>query len=268
MRVDFNQFQLIGRSVAGVETVVAIPQWDITFDTGRAPDFAFHLRHLALSHWHLDHAGGLSFYLGLRRLNSLDPLRIIVPDDKLEKTKNYLRGLSEVSDTDISYELRRASEPLLLRKDLELSRLSSFHGVSSAGYLIRQTKSRLNDEFLGKSEEEISRASMAGVKVSHAVTIPLLAYSGDTTGEFLTTEASQARHLLMECSFFGDNVDYDSVRAYGHTHIDDWRRHAEAIQSDTVVMIHTSQRYSKKEIEASCKKELPKHLLDRLIVFR
>ncbi len=45
--------------------------------------------YLIITHVHLDHAGGLAYYLGLRRLNKLAPLNIIVPADKLEKTKNY-----------------------------------------------------------------------------------------------------------------------------------------------------------------------------------
>ncbi len=41
LELSFDQFKLIGRSVAGVETVFSIPQFNVTFDTGRAPHFAY-----------------------------------------------------------------------------------------------------------------------------------------------------------------------------------------------------------------------------------
>ncbi len=104
--------------------------------------------------------------------------------------------------------------------------------------------------------------------VETIASVPLLGYSGDTKGEFFATPASTAQYLMMECSFFGDLSEYDKVRHYGHTHILDWKNFADQIQSQHVIMIHTSQRYSKKEIEITCQKNLPKHLLDRLIILR
>ena len=134
--------------------------------------------------------------------------------------------------------------------------------------MVNQRKNQLKPEFRGKSELEITEANRQGVKVSEETQIPLLAYSGDTKWEFLETIAAKAKYLLMECSFFGDESEYDGVRKYGHTHILDWKRRVDLIQSQVVVMIHTSRRYSKKEIEKTCQTNLPKDLLDRLIIFR
>ena len=116
--LKFNQFEIIGRSIAGVETNITIPQFNISFDTGRAPNFAFAQDYLALSHWHLDHAGGLAFYLGLRRLNKLAPLNIIVPFSKMEKAQSYLKALQDVSDTEISYQLLNATDPIQIKNNL------------------------------------------------------------------------------------------------------------------------------------------------------
>lgn len=268
LEIPCDQFKILGRSVAGVETVITIPQWNITFDTGRAPDFAVTQDFLVLSHWHLDHAGGLAYYLGLRRLNSLKPPTILVPEDKYDATENYLQGLKGVSDTTIEYHLMKAEEPVSIRKDLMVQAIPAFHGATTVGYLVRQTKNRLKSEFKEKSKEEIIKARKAGLEVAESKTESLLAYSGDTTAQFFEGEGSKARYLLMECSFIGDDVDYDKIEQYGHAHISDWRKYAEQIQSEMVIMIHTSQRHSKNEIEAACRKELPKTLQDRLVIFR
>ncbi len=266
--LTLDQFQLIGRSVAGIETVLAIPQWGLCFDVGRSPDFAFAQRHLALTHWHLDHAGGLAVYLGLRHLNSLPELKIILPREKVEETRDFLKQLRSLSDSELRYEVVAADGAVPLKNNLQLKGIPTFHCVPSSGYLVESVKHHLKPEFDGKATEEIVTAKSAGQEVNESVVEALLAFSGDSTGEFLETDAVKAKYLVMECSFFGDSSNYDKIHAYGHTHIIDWQNHADRIESERIIMIHTSLRYSKKDIETSCKKSLPKDLLDRLIVLR
>lgn len=268
VEIQFDQFKLMGRSIAGVETVLTIPGWDLTLDTGRAPDFAFAMNNLAISHWHLDHAGGLPFYLGLRRLNSLPPLNVIVPTQKLAATSAFLETLKNVSDTGIAYHVTSAEKPLTLKKGFMLEAIPTFHNVPATGYLVSQKKNHLKKEFQGCPESQIKASSLKGIEVSETTTEPMLAFSGDSMAEFLDTEAGKTPYLVMECSFFGDRSEYEKVRHYGHTHILDWKDRAEKILSHTVIMIHTSQRYSKQQVAEACQKHLPKTLLDRLIIFR
>lgn len=268
LELSFNQFKIIGRSIAGVETVYSIPQWNLTMDTGRAPHFAFGNDYLALSHWHLDHAGGVAYYLGLRCLNALVPVHIIVPDAKLAEAKTYLQELKTVSEVNIQYELHSAKDRITLKNNLFIESIPSYHSTVSTGYGIMQKKHVLKEEFRGKSEDEIIRAKQSGKKVDVEEEIMLLAYSGDSRSEFFETRATQAKVLLMECSFFSEDGNYEKIRDYGHTHLKDWVRYADQIQNETVIMTHTSQRYTKKEIEEYCRKSLPKSLTDRLIIFR
>ena len=39
-KLNFGSFHLIGYSVAGEETVIQVPEWNVCFDFGRAPHFA------------------------------------------------------------------------------------------------------------------------------------------------------------------------------------------------------------------------------------
>ena len=266
--IQFPEFELIGRSIAGVETVFAIPQFNLALDIGRAPSFSFNQDVLALTHWHLDHAGGVAFYLGLRCLNSLKPAKIIVPAQTLEQAREYLESLKKVSDSQIKYELVSAQEPLELKKNLVIKSIANSHCTPSTGYGVYSKKHRLKKEYHNLSKKQLVELKSQGNEIDEHYEELVLAFSGDTRGEFLSTEANQAKVLIMECSFFGDDGDYDNRREYGHTHIKDWVKHADQIQSETVIMSHTSQRYSMKELEAHCVKSLPKELLDKLILFR
>lgn len=266
--IEFPQFQLQGISLAGIETVVCLPQLDIVFDSGRCPEFAVPINTLALTHWHLDHAGGVAIYLGLRRLNSLKPARIIVPESKLEASRRFLEVLTATSETSINYELTSVRERLPYSKRYWIREITNFHTAPSTAYLVEEKRTKLKQEYLGKSNTELVAIKKQGIEIEHQWFHPLVAFSGDTMGEFLTTEARFAQYLIAECSFFGDGAEIPQVRKYGHSHIRDWAQHADQIQSEFVIMIHTSQRYSRDEIQQACEAHLPPSLLQRLTILR
>lgn len=268
LELGFDQFKITGRSIAGVETVYSIPQFDLTLDIGRAPHFAFSNNHLALSHWHLDHAGGVAFYLGLRNLNALGAAKIIVPPAKRQQVESYLLELKRVSEVGIRYEVVSADTRIPLKRNLFLEARPAYHSTDTTGYVVIARRHHLKSEFRGKPPEEIIKAKRKGIEVTEEEEEMLLAYSGDSRIGFLDSDVLEARVLLMECSFFFEEADSQKIRDYGHTHIKEWARYADKIVSPTVIMTHTSQRYSVKEIEKQCRKYLPRDLLERLVIFR
>lgn len=268
LTVKAGTFSIIGRSVAGVETVITAPELRVSFDTGRAPMFACTTDFLALTHFHPDHAGSLPFLLGQRCLNAIKPLKILVPPAKADEARRFMDNYRALAESRLAYEIIPADLPLVIRRNLEIKAVPSFHCTTSTGYLVSERRKKLKPEFHGKSQADIVAARQAGRAVEDEKLVPLLAVSGDTTAKFLESEAARAQMLCMECTFFGDDVGLDTIRAFGHTHISDWARHADAITSAIVVMTHTSLRYSREDIAKACRGNLPESLMRRLVVFR
>ena len=75
--IEIDDLEIIGYSVAGEETVVAVPQLDVCFDIGKAPDQAISINHVLLTHGHMDHAGSL--YAVLNEIGKPIPL-VLHPD--------------------------------------------------------------------------------------------------------------------------------------------------------------------------------------------
>ena len=61
-----EDLDILGYSVAGEETVVGLPQLDVCFDIGKAPDQVIPINHVLLTHGHMDHAAGIAYYLSQR----------------------------------------------------------------------------------------------------------------------------------------------------------------------------------------------------------
>ena len=72
-QITIGDLDIIGYSVAGEETVVGMPQLDVCFDVGRAPDQIISINHVLLTHGHMDHAAGIAYYLSHRKFSGQKP---------------------------------------------------------------------------------------------------------------------------------------------------------------------------------------------------
>ena len=88
--------------------------------------------------------------------------------------------------------------------------------------------------------------------------------------EVLDREPSitQAKVLLLECTFAGSSVSVEKARKAGHIHLDQIAKNADRFENEAVILTHWSQRYSNAQIRQEVEKALPAELLERVhIVF-
>ena len=71
--IKIDDLEIIGYSVAGEETVVAVPQLDVCFDIGKAPDQIIPINNVLITHGHMDHAAGFAYYLSTRVIAFANP---------------------------------------------------------------------------------------------------------------------------------------------------------------------------------------------------
>src|SRR4030042_6563321 len=99
--VKIDKLEIIGYSVAGEETVVAIPQLDVCFDIGKAPDQVISINNVLLTHGHMDHAAGIAYYLSHRHFNNQSPGNVLAPVNLIEPIKEILISWEKVDGSPI-----------------------------------------------------------------------------------------------------------------------------------------------------------------------
>lgn len=143
----------------------------------------------------------------------------------------------------------------------------TYHTVPSQGYLLRSQRNKLKEEYFGLPGPEIAAAKKRGEEITRLIVAPEIAFTGDTTVDFITDPANEevfrAKLLIMECTFLDDEMSPEDAKERGHMHIDDLVQHADKFQNEAILLIHFSSRYSKDRIQELLAAKLPPGWLER-----
>jgi ribonuclease Z len=269
VRVEAAGIAIEGVSIAGRESFYKLPGFRTLLEFGRAPDDTVAYSTVCLTHGHLDHAAGLAHHASRRRLDGLPPARVFAPEEAVPDLEAWLAISQRLEKVDYHLHVTPAipGSAFLLRNDLELAVLPGRHRVPTVGYLFREVRHKLKDEFLALRGAEIAALRGRGVEVTRREETPLLAYTGDCGPAIFDAapELFHVRVLLIECSFLLAE-DLDRARVYEHLHLDDFLERADLFRNEAIVLTHISLRYRAEEIREALS-VLPETLASRTIPF-
>ncbi|XP_050257604.1 tRNase Z TRZ1-like isoform X2 [Quercus robur] len=266
--MNIQGYPVKGLSIAGHETCIIFPSLNIAFDIGRCPHQAIQQDFLCISHAHMDHIGGLPMYVATRGLYRMKPPTIIVPTCIKADVEQLFEVHRRMDQSELKHNLigLDVGEEFYLRKDLKVRAFKTYHVIPSQGYVVYSVKQKLKQEYIGLPGNEIKNLKLSGVEITYTVTVPEIAFTGDTMSDFIVDQNNiDALRSRILCTFVDNSVQVEGARDYGHTHISEIIGHAERFENKAILLIHFSARHTAEEIQQVVS-ALPSPLAGRVFV--
>lgn len=240
-----DEFTIIGYSVAGEETVVAIPELDVCFDIGKAPEQIIPINNVLLTHGHIDHTSGIAYYLSHRQFCGQAPGNVLIPEQLKAPLEQILDGWGRLDGNEVPCNIvgvKDGSE-FKVKPNIKARVFKTAHNWTSVGYCILETRKKLKEKFHGLRGPEIVELKKQGVEIENRIEMPLVTYLGDTSAADYSAldYVKKSRILITECTFFIDEHK-DRAKAGKHTHVDQLADMLMKLDNEYVVLTHFTQR--------------------------
>ena len=238
-------FRVEGLSIAGEQSCVHLPEFDIAFDIGLCPRAALSSNYVALTHGHMDHAAALSYYFSQRSFQGMGTGTVLCPKPLAMPIHRLMEAWVDIEQQRTPYQVI-AMEPdqeQEIKNNHYLRAFETVHTVPSLGYTLVEKRSKLRDEYQGLPQEKLVELKKAGQEISQTLMVPLVCYTGDTAWgkHFERDDVLQAKILITECTFI--ETGHRKRAGIGkHLHLEHIVDLLERSTAEAVVLTHLSRR--------------------------
>ena len=268
-KIEYKDLDIIGYSVAGEETVVAVPRLDVCFDIGKAPDQVISINHVLLTHGHMDHAAGIAYYLSHRHFDGQTPGTVLAPQPLIDPIQHILDHWGTLDGNPIPSRLigLEDGQEFPIKPNLFVHAFATDHCQSSMGYTVFERRMKLKPEYATLKGPEIVELKRQGLTINHPLDIPIVTYLGDIpyTDFSASEKIANSKILITECTFFKEE-HIDRAKAGRHLHVQDLERLLENLNNERIVLIHATQRTGMKENKQILKAHLSQKWHDRVVL--
>ncbi len=242
---ELDGIEVVGFSLAGEETVVVVPEYNVCFDVGRAPREVISIDNVCLTHGHMDHAAGIAYYFSQRAFVGIDTGRLIVHRNLAPAIAKLLEVWAEIEGHPLPARIEGV-EPLQdvsIRRGLIVRPFSVNHAGYALGFTLIEVRHKLKQEFHGKSGPQLVALKQKGVEIERRTEVPLLTFTGDTgVGRFLDHDfVRQSRAVLLDCTFY-EREHVTRARAGRHIHVEELPTILAAIPDAQIMLTHVTRR--------------------------
>ncbi len=267
--LKIDDLEIVGYSVAGEETVVGMPQLDVCFDIGKAPDQIISINHVLLTHGHMDHAAGIAYYLSHRNFCGQSPGKLLAPKNLIPPIKQIINAWSKLDGNQVPAELVpvEPGDEYQIKPNLFAKVFPTKHSRGSVGYCVLERRKKLKPEFTKLTGPQIVELKKQGTEIEYILDIPIVSYLGDTqyVDYSQLDYVKNSRILIAECTFYIDDHIGRAEAGY-HMHINEFTKLIEAMNNEHILITHTTQRTPLWEIKKILKQNLSSDKYEKVIL--
>ncbi|NLZ04391.1 MAG: MBL fold metallo-hydrolase [Phycisphaerae bacterium] len=267
--IQLGDLTVLGYSVAGEETVIALPQLDVCFDVGKAPDQIIPISHVLLTHGHMDHSAGFAYYLSQRKFCGMAPGTILAPANLIRTMEEILDSWGRLDGNRIPANLVgvRPGDEYAIKPNLFARAFPTRHTAGSVGFTVLEKRKKLKAEYAGLTGPQIVELKKQGIAIDNPVEIPIVTYLGDTQYvDFSQLDyVVHSRILIAECTFYEDE-HVGRASAGRHMHVDELAGLLGRLDNEHVIISHLTARTPMSEARKMLKKALPPATHEKVII--
>ncbi len=262
-------FRIQGLSVAGEESCVHLPEFDIAFDIGLCPRAALSAKFVALTHGHMDHAAALSYYFSQRSFQGMGEGTVICPKALAMPIHKLMEAWVDIENQRTPYNVvaMEHEQEHKIKNNHVLRAFDTVHTVPSQGFVLIEKRSKLKEEYAGLPQERLVELRKKGETITRTLDVPLVCYTGDTAWgkHFDRNDVLNAKVLITECTFM--EPGHRKRAGIGrHLHLDHVVDLIERSKAETIVLTHLSRRTSMNEVRRTLSRTLSDDQLARVRV--
>jgi ribonuclease Z len=266
-KMQIDDLDLVGYSVAAEETVVAMPQLDVCFDIGKAPEQIIPVNNVLLTHGHIDHSAGLAYYLSHRNFCDIKPGTVLIPENLIGPVKKIIDAWGKLDGSKIPVNLIgvKPGHEHQVKPNLIARVFPTKHCKGSVGYTVIEKRKKLKEEYLKLTGGQIVELKKQGVQIENQIEIPIVTYFGDTQyADFHKLDyIANSKILIIECTFYeGEHRDRANVGK--HMHIEELSGLLEKMNNEHIVITHVTHRTSLGNAQKMLKKALSKEIFNKV----
>ncbi|UCD29193.1 MAG: MBL fold metallo-hydrolase, partial [Planctomycetota bacterium] len=240
-----NDIIIQGFSLAGEETVIALPEMNLAFDVGRAPREIIGIDHICLSHGHMDHAAGLAYYFSQRNFQGIHPGCVLAHHNLVPAIEELMQIWGRIEGHISPSQIVGVDEDedFAVNRNLIVRPFRVSHPGPTLGFSAIEVRKKLKPEYADYSSQQLVDLKKQGQTIEYRLEIPKVAFCGDSAiGSFLDHDhVRNAQVLIIECTFFEDD-HVERARKGQHLHVIDWPKLMERINSPHVLLHHVTRR--------------------------
>ena len=267
--IKIDDLDIIGYSVAGEETVVAIPQLDVCFDVGKAPDQIIPINNVLLTHGHMDHAAGFAYYLSQRNFCGISAGTILAPNNLMPSIRQIIDAWSKLDGNKIPAKLVgvKPGDEYKIKPNLITRVFPTKHSKGSVGFTIIEKRKKLKAEYKGLTGPQIVALKKQGIEIDYPLELPIVTYLGDTQYvDFSQLKyIAESKILIAECTFY-EGEHTTRAEAGRHMHVDELATLLKNLNNEHIIITHTTQRTAMSEIRKILRKAMPKNKYDKITI--
>ncbi|XGC79640.1 MBL fold metallo-hydrolase [Bdellovibrio bacteriovorus] len=268
---SYDKYKFYGLSLSGIRTGITMPDLSLAFDVAQGYPYLLHLKKYFITHGHLDHAAGIPYIISQKAMNSQEGPKFYMPGSLVEPMDKIMKLWEQIEGHTYTYEFIpvAADYVIELNPQTYVKVFPTTHRIESFGYTIFEVHKKLKKEYLGLSRDEIVNLRRQGVDISDIIHTPVVSFTGDTQIEFLDSRdwVRKSKILIMESTYLDDRKTIEQARQWGHIHIDEVIPRLHEIESEKIVFIHASSRYSDGEARRLLFQKIPPEYHDRIEMY-